>query len=268
MVIGILLTLVLALFWAQFNSSKTKEATNISFIAGICIVWITFLFMKLGEWEPLQHPYIYLIFIPIICLIIWQVYKIGDKKGIEIVAKQQNYWSIPSSKIYNHYKNRKIKKSDRIETKIDLEDKHLGKQYSHRSYFLSGNIFIDIKNLKLTKVDNIKNIHNYKLYSLIFKKIEQMIKYLEKNVDFEQILKENDMCLEYFLMDLWERYTQSFNIGTANLDVYATSEIEKELVGALDNIDLNSVKRRGSALFFSYMKFKKRLPSDLKNRTN
>lgn len=266
MIIGILFTLVLALFWVQFNSNKSKEVTKISFILGVCVIWLTFIFMKFGEWKPLSISYLYLGIIPFMLLIMWQVYKTGERKNLNIAAKQQSYWGIPQNLIYGFYKNRKIKKDDRIETKVNLEDKYLTKRYSRKSNFLSGNIFYEIKNLKLTKINSIKDIENSQLYSLIFKKIEGFLKYLEKRVDFEEVLKENDMCAEYFLMDLWERYTQSFNIGTANLSVYAKSEIERELIGALDNIDLNSVKRVGAPLFFSYMKFKKRLPSDVEDK--
>lgn len=266
MVIGVLFTLLLALFWVQFSTNKTKEATKAAFIVGLCAIWFTFLFMKISGWKPAENSYFYLLFIPFYLLIMWKIYKTGEKKNINIVAKQQSYWGIPQNTIYNFYKNRKIKKDDRIETKVNIEDKFLTKQYSHKHSFLSANIFYEIKNLKLTKVDSVKDVRSIKLYSLILNKIEGMIKYLEKNVDLEEILKDNDMYAEYFLMDLWERFTQSFNIGTANLDVYAQEEIEKDLVGALDNIDLNSVKKTGAALFFSYMRFKKRLPSNIEDK--
>ena len=266
--IAIFYTLILALFWTGFSSNKSKEVTKISFVLGLCVVWLVFLFIKLGEYKPIEYSYLYLLFIPFIILFMWQVFKTGSKKSLDIVAKQQSYWGISPKSIYNFYQNRKIEKNDRIETKVNLEDKFLSKQYSHKNSFLTGNVFYDIKNLNLTKVSSVKEINNSKLYSLVLKKIEGMIKYLEKSVDFEEILKKNDMCVEYFLMDLWESYTQSFNIGTANLDVYAQNEIEKEFVGALDNIDLNSVKKSGAALFFSYMKFKKRLPSDIEKQKN
>ena len=93
-------------------------------------------------------------------------------------------------------------------------------------------------------------------------------------MDYEALLKENKMCAEFFLMDLWEKYTKRSNIGIANLILLGNREIEEEFVGALDNIDLNCVKAKGAALYYRYMVFvgradnyvfKKQEPSESSN---
>ena len=101
------------------------------------------------------------------------------------------------------------------------------------------------------------------------KKIKYFMKSLEQVVDWEEILKENDFYAEYFLIDIWCRFTKPFNIGTANLSVLATNNTEYELVGAIDNADLNSVKRHGAGLFYMYAKFKGLIPqNDEENNQN
>ncbi|EEU7470459.1 hypothetical protein HEJ31_001392, partial [Campylobacter jejuni] len=57
---------------------------------------------------------------------------------------------------------------------------------------------------------------------------------------------------------LWENYTQRINISNANLILLAENEIQEDFVGAMDNVDLNSVKKRGAALYFRYIVYHKR----------
>jgi hypothetical protein len=210
------------------------------------------------EWSAAENRYIYLAFMPVFLVLVINIYKTGKRKPVNIIAKRQSYWSIPSKSIYRCYKNRIFITSDRVETKLDTADKLFTKRYSEAVSF-SGNIVLKSRNIKLTKVMFTDEIKNFQLYSLVFNKIKSILKVLEKDVDFESSLKENDMCIEYFLLDLWERFTKNFNIGTANLEVYAVSDIQIEFIGALDNISLNSIKRNGAVLLYMFMKFKNRL---------
>ncbi|MDR1285361.1 MAG: hypothetical protein LBJ88_04085 [Campylobacteraceae bacterium] len=259
-----LLTFVLVVGWILVDSLKTKHVVKIYFTIGMLIVWGTYLFMKLEDWNSAENRYMYMFLIPIFLLLIFKVYKVGKQKPISIVAKQQSYWNISPKDIYKCYKNRTYKKDDRIETRLDITSKQVSKQYSNEALFISTDIMRKIKNIKLTKIDNINEIENFKLYSLVFGKIKSILKYLEKDVNFENVLKENDMCVEYFLLDLWEQFTKNFNLGTANLEVYATNDTQKEFVRALDNVSLNAVKQEGSALLYLFMKFKNRMGNNKK----
>ncbi|MBQ3674992.1 MAG: hypothetical protein II923_05320, partial [Campylobacter sp.] len=53
-----------------------------------------------------------------------------------------------------------------------------------------------------------------------------------------------------------------------NLSILAQNYTEYELVGAIDNADLNSVKRHGAALFFMYAKFKEIIPQSVDEKDN
>ncbi len=124
---------------------------------------------------------------------------------------------------------------------------------------MTGHIFLNIKNLELTKVKSLDDIES-ELYKKIYLKLQELVKIQELDVNFEELLKENDYILEYFLINCWELYTQRVNIGIATLNVVAKTFTEEELLGALDNVCLSSVKRNGAGLFYKYMEFKGLLP--------
>ncbi len=50
----------------------------------------------------------------------------------------------------------------------------------------------------------------------------------------------------------------------ANLEVLATNKNEIELIGALDLLNLNCVKRKGAVLFYKYIEFKNRIKDYVK----
>ncbi|PAF46614.1 hypothetical protein BKH41_08910 [Helicobacter sp. 12S02232-10] len=56
---------------------------------------------------------------------------------------------------------------------------------------------------------------------MIFERLKRIIKDKELSVKFDEVLIQNDHCAEYFLLDLWEIYTQDINIGIGNLAVLA-----------------------------------------------
>lgn len=180
------------------------------------------------------------------------------KNTIEILAKQQSYCdSIQPKEIYKAYSYRTLEKKDRIETRLNTLSKTFYRE-SEGNKFLTTNFFYELQSLELTRIQNIDEIQSL-LHKEIFSMIQNAIIYKEMTLAYNEILKENDYILEYFLMQLYEQYTIAFNIGVANLKILANTFTEEQLVGALDNLSLQSVKRDGAALFYSYLAFKNRV---------
>lgn len=213
--------------------------------------------------------FLYLCFIPIFLIGLILMKKKRKINSLEIVANQQRYWNeIKASDVYKFFEKRKQRKSETIAIRVNEEEKKLLRSnLDKNNKYLSINFFKKLKRIEdeftfiCTKKDYIKvtnileSLKDYELYTAIFNKINQFVKKMEIDVDYGKILKENQYCAEFFLMDLWERYTKRENIGNANLILLANREIEEELVGALDNIDLNCVKAKGAALYYRYMVF-------------
>jgi hypothetical protein len=258
-----LLSVVFLVFWGFYTKRDNKETVKNVSVIGLCTTWFAYLFFVFvnDNWDIPQQRYYFLLFIPVFVLMTYVTYFLGKPKILSIIAKQQNYWNVPQSVIYDYFRGRIVDKQDRKEVEINVLSKKFTRKYNNEaSQYFTTNVYSEYKQLKLTAVKNLSDIKEYSLYMTVFLKIKGFVKYKEVSVDFEKILYENNMCLEYFLLDIWERYTKEFNIGTATLNVVAKREIEQQLVGALDNIDLVNVKRHGAALFYSYMKFKNRLP--------
>lgn len=107
-------------------------------------------------------------------------------------------------------------------------------------------------------------INQIPLYKAVFDKIKFFIREQDIEANLVDIFVEDKGCVEFFLLDLWERYTKRVNIGTANLVLLAEREIEEEFIGAMDNVDLYSVKAKGAALYYRYMVFMGRVDNYLK----
>lgn len=107
-------------------------------------------------------------------------------------------------------------------------------------------------------------INQIPLYKVVFDKIKFFIREQDIQANLVDIFVEDKGCVEFFLLDLWERYTKRVNIGTANLVLLAEREIEEEFIGAMDNVDLYSVKAKGAALYYRYMVFMGRVDNYLK----
>lgn len=108
-------------------------------------------------------------------------------------------------------------------------------------------------------------INQIPLYKAVFDKIKFFIREQDIKANLVDIfVEDNKGCVEFFLLDLWERYTKRVNIGTANLVLLAEREIEEEFIGAMDNVDLYSVKAKGAALYYRYMVFMGRVDNYLK----
>ena len=107
-------------------------------------------------------------------------------------------------------------------------------------------------------------INQIPLYKAVFDKIKFFIREQDIEANLVDIFVEDKGCVEFSLLDLWERYTKRVNIGTANLVLLAEREIEEEFIGAMDNVDLYSVKAKGAALYYRYMVFMGRVDNYLK----
>lgn len=246
-----------------------------AFLFGACAVFaygfIDLLF-KTGN----QNTYLYLSFIPVFVFGYFYIKSKQKVRPLEVVANQQRYWDeVKASDVYQFFKGRKQQRAKKIIIRVNAEEKKLFRQSLNKKY-ISTNFFKTLKRIEeeFTYINNLEDIKQYELYEAILKKIKGITKAREISIDYEDVLKQNKMCVEFFLMDLWEKYTKRSNIGTANLSLLANREIEEELVGALDNIDLNCVKAKGAALYYRYMVFvgradnyvfKKQEPSESSN---
>ncbi|EAH8851041.1 hypothetical protein CDJ58_03740 [Campylobacter lari] len=234
---------------------------NFAYITGITS-FICFAFTLL-ETNYEKNLY-YLILIPIFIFLINFIKKETTSPSLNIQANQQRYFDeVDGEAIYAFYKNRKVIKPNRVEVLVNEESKKLIKHG-----YIVPEFFLNYKNMELTKVEKLEEIENYELYNVIFKKVQGFIKQQEININYEARLKENNNCLEFFLLDLWESYTSRFNIGVANLDILAKNEKEIDFLGAVDLIHLNCIKRKGAVTYYKYLEFKDRIKEYLKDNIN
>ncbi|EAI7269759.1 hypothetical protein B0619_07240 [Campylobacter lari] len=234
---------------------------NFAYITGITS-FICFALALLGA--NYEKNIYYLILIPIFIFLINFIKKETTSPSLNIQANQQRYFDeVDGEAIYAFYKNRKVIKPNRVEVLVNEESKKLIK-----NGYIVPEFFLNYKNMELTKVEKLEEIENYELYNVIFKKAQDFIKQQEININYEERLKENNNCLEFFLLDLWESYTSRFNIGVANLDILAKNEKEIDFLGAVDLIHLNCIKRKGAVTYYKYLEFKDRIKEYLKDNVN
>ncbi len=250
-----------------FMSRELLRSYALIMLGVSVLVWLFFA-LTLNPSADAKPLYVYLAFIPFFALTTFYISKRIRQRGLKIVANQQRYWDeVTSEDVSEFYKYRKILKGGRFATKVNIEDRRLFKniiisgdgdgENTKIKEIISPSFFKNLKRLdsELTKIDDLGQLEQYPLYAAIFKKLKEIIKKSEKTVDYESELKNSFYVAEYFLMRLWENHTKRTNISNANLAVLASRDIENELIGALDNLDLNCVKKRGAALYYRYMRF-------------
>jgi len=262
--IPIIISLFLVVLYVGYGALITeykKELKTIlgyAVIIGLLLVWSVYFLMFSGEYRKLDT--LFYILIPIFSLaFIFILFRLSKTKSLKVVASQQSYWGVPHQTIFNNFLHKLDFKKDRVEVKVNEFEKKIYRRYSNDSEMMTGHIFLNIKNLELTKVKTLNDIES-ELYKKIYLKLQELVKIQELEINFEEKLKENNYILEYFLINCWELYTQRVNIGIVTLNVIATTLTEEELLGALDNVCLSSVKRNGAGLFYKYMEFKELLP--------
>lgn len=238
-----------------------KELRNILFDVFVITsfgAWGIYILMFIGEYKKMEM-FFYIFFIVVSVLTIYKIYLLSIKKPLNIVARQQSYWGIKAKDIYKKYDWKLDFRKDRIEVKNNPLEKQIYRQYSNDAKYLTGNIFLAMKDLEFTYANDISEI-NSELYKTMIKKFEEIILDLELKNEFNNLLKANNNNVEFFLINCWEIYTKRVNLGIATLDILVKNFTEYELLGALDNATLNSVKRHGAAMYFKYAEFKNLLP--------
>lgn len=242
---------------SEYKKELRTILYDVFIVVGLCI-WVTYIIMFLGEYQKMSNLF-YFIFVLIAAFSIFKIYTLSLKKPLDIVAKQQTYWGIKAKDIYKKYDWKLDFKKDRIEIKNNPLEKQIYRQYSNNARYITGNIFLAMEDLNLTYANSIGEI-NSNLYKTIVSKLEAIIKENELKANLDNLLKENNNCVEYFLINCWQLYTKKINLGIATLDILVENFTEYELLGALDNATLSNVKRHGAAIYFKYMQFKNLLP--------
>lgn len=253
--------LILAfVFWNKSKMDLEKEFIYeySSYIMGLSAVLI-YVYLYANE-EELKTSAYYLFLTPCFLILLYFIKQKIKAKPLNIEANQQRYFDeVNALMIKEFYQTRKDIKKDRVEVYVNKESKKLIKNNKIVPEF-----FLLYHSLEPTKISNINELKQYAIFAIIFKKLEEFIKLKEVKIDYEKELENNHYYAEFFLMELWEKYTPQFNISVANLDILASSEKEREFLGALDLIHLNCVKRKGAVFYYKYLEFKDRIKEYLK----
>ena len=257
--------LILAfVFWNKSKMDLEKEFIYeySSYIMGLSSVLI-YVYLYTNE-EELKTSVYYLFLIPCFLILLYFIKQKIKTKPLNIEANQQRYFDeVNALMIKEFYQTRKDIKKDRVEVYVNKESKKLIKNNKIVPEF-----FLLYRSLEPTKISNINELKQYTIFAIIFKKLEEFIKLKEVKIDYEKELESNHYYAEFFLMELWEKYTPQFNISVANLDILASSEKEREFLGALDLIHLNCVKRKGAVFYYKYLEFKDRIKEYLKGEVS
>lgn len=251
----LLLFLVLTFFAWAMSSFRNKTISN--YLALLISLSSVLLFLLISK-VPIS--FLFLALIPVCGAALYQLYTINKPISLKIEALQQSYCSQITPKMVlqaNAY--RRVPKKDRLETRVNVSSKQFYRHIGQRK-LLTTNFFHKLAMCELTHIENIEAIRQYPLYSFLFDKAKEVIDFQEKKVNFDLLLQNNKNKAEFLLLELFETYTRNENIGMAHLHILAQRSIEKELIGAIDNVLLKNVKRHGAALFYLYMYFKQRIP--------
>ena len=263
MIVLILFLCLTFIFWTKHKLDLEREFIYEygSYIMGLSSVLIyAYLYMS----EEKQTSFYYLFLIPCFLFLLYYIKQKIKAKPLNIEANQQRYFDeVDASMINEYYKSRKDIKSNRIEVSVNKESKKLMKNGKIVPEF-----FLLYHHLEPTRVKDINELKSNTIFAIIFKKLEEFIKLKEVKIDYEKELAFNHYLAEFFLMELWEKYTPQFNISVANLDILAKNEKEREFLGALNLIHLNCVKRKGAVFYYKYLEFKDRIKEYVKNEVS
>lgn len=243
-----------------FDAQELLE--NATYIVGLSAVLI-YVFLWISDFESEKNLY-FLALIPLYAISIYLIKEKTKSKPLDVIANQQRYFNeVKAKDIIKYYSVRKDIKNNRVEALVNKHNKKLIK-----NGVIIPQFFLSFKEIEPTKIQSIQELENSKVFSIVFKKVKGFISDLEAKVDYEKALAENGNYAEFFLMDLWEKYTYKFNISLANLDILATNLNEKELLGALDLLNLNCVKLKGAVLYYKFIQFKDRIKDFVKEEQN
>lgn len=212
-------------------------------------------FMIISGFDEFKPSPFYLALLPILFFINKGIKKALAPPKLEVIANRQRYYKDAlAQKIVKFYEVRKTKKRNRIDVNVNGEAKKLIVGNVIRPQF-----FVNYFDFKATKISKLDEINKNKVFKIVFEKVKEFIFDLEVEINYEKELEKNNFIAEFFLMDLWERYTPKFNISVANLDIFVKNKNDSEFLGAIDLLNLNCVKFKGAGIFYAYLEFKDRL---------
>lgn len=247
------LVIAFVLYMNASSNLETKDIYEFSVII-LAVLSIGGLIIIYG-FDEFKPSIVYLVPIPILFFLNKAIKKALAPPQLEIIANQQRYYEDAlAKKIVKFYENRKIIKRNRVDVAVNDNAKKLVVGGVIRPQF-----FVNYFDFKGTKIKDLKELENNAVFKIIFSKVKEFIYELEVEIDYKKELEKNDFITEFFLMDLWERYTPKFNISVANLDIFAKSKNDNEFLGAIDLLNLNCVKFKGAGIFYAYLEFKDRL---------
>ena len=211
---------------------------------GSFMTWafLTFFLETVFQWKNYQN-YIYLLFIPFFIIGMYHLKKARKIVPLSVQANQQRYWEeIKASDVYKFFLGRKEPKRKKIVIRVNEGEKKFfksselipDKDYVSVNFFRMLKriekelTFVDLKSSQNIEKDMNDIINQIPLYKAVFDKIKFFIREQDIKANLVDIFVEDKGCVEFFLLDLWERYTKRVNIGTANLVLLAEREIERE----------------------------------------
>lgn len=260
MMIGFIILYFLLCFVVYFlRPNKDRDSSYITIFISIgCL--LLFVASPVSVSKSIISNILFLIpFVVISIYLKFKIEKMIDNKN-RIVAKQMQFWDIPSSYVVDTYKDRIIKLDGREEIKDIKVDKYF-KYNAKGDKLLNPEIYSSIKRYrKFTKIKDIKYFDktDSRVHQLVWGKIVALNKKNETNIDFDNVLKDNHYVLQFFLLELWERLTRSEAIGVANLKSVAKTEKERHLVGAIYSLEYIP-QREGIELLAHYLNFKDKI---------
>jgi hypothetical protein len=216
------------------------------------------------------------IFILISLLLIILLYKLPFflLSSENIVAKQSNYWGIKKDDILNTTFFDLVEKRDRLEyvaPKIEeIKNNNFIKWDGNVKLLNQNFILLHLKEYNSFTILKEKSVLKYlkntenKLFKEVFKKIEEFIDKKEIHVDYEDVFEKNSYCVEFFLLELWEKNSLVFNYGIGTLQAYLYDgklnlDKDKEIfLYALAATITSTIHRKGMPLYFYYYYYKKK----------
>ena len=247
------------LYFLQDRYYKRVYQEILLYVA-IALLMVNFLSRK-DISEPFS-PIEALIAISIVLTLSFLFYIFSRKKVNKVIAKQVSYWDVPFELILSKNKHNITSKKDRNE----LTEQ--SKEYFYEEIFEEDKKIRKIQPLILSDIKKyrgftlVKSLNYFKrstssvLHTTIYKKLESINDKIEADLDFEELLEENQYCVEFFLINIWEVISSKEIIGIGTLKAYANNKKELELIGALDAAMSSNVRKQGILLYSHYLNFK------------
>lgn len=242
-----------------FKPNKDRINTYVMIIASIMIATITLAIIINSLPVFFVPKWSIIILLAAASTLFYKIQHLKDKVG-KIEAEQMTFWGVNSKEILEKNKDFFVQKDGRIEIK-EQQDEYLYEIKDGEKKLLPL-IFSDIRAFRnFTIVNDLKYFDKdaSKLYKTVYKKLQEINKRIEKNIDFNEKLKENHNIAEFFLLDLWEELATIEIIGTGTLNALAETENDYKLIGAMDSAINMNVRADGIDLFAHYLNSKGRL---------